>query len=142
MPCINIPIEAVGPVVELGISAPVSQQGAGSPLPQIQWVRALVDTGCSHTAIHSTVAQNCGLSIVGIAPVTTPGGPVTNHVYHGDLILRPLIGGRAFEWRFGDCQITQMAHSNPAFEALLGMNILGIGLLAVDGIARSATFCW
>jgi hypothetical protein len=143
MPCINIPIDPIGPLIELGISAPLSQQVAGAPPPTIHWIRGIADTGCSHTSIHSSVAQKCGLSIISKGSSSTPGGIVATNIYHGDLVLRPLLpGGAPFEWRFQDWRIIEMVNPNTAFEALLGMDVLNNGVFVVNGALKQATFCW
>jgi hypothetical protein len=142
MPCINIKIEPTGPIIELGISAPSSQIPTGGIDPPIQWVRAIVDTGCSHTSIYSTVAQRCGLSIVSTGSAQTPGGVVATNIYHGDLVLRPMVGSAPFEWRFHDIGIVEMVSPNPDFEALLGMDIICQGIFVTNGSVKLATFCW
>jgi hypothetical protein len=142
MPCLNLPIEPIGPVVELGVSAPVSQQIPGSAGPPIQWVRAIVDTGCTHTSLHSSIAQRCGLSIISKGSATTPGGNVSINIYHGDLVLRQIIGSAPFEWRFSDRQIVEMVNPNAAFDALLGMDLIRLGLFTVNCAIGIATFCW
>ena len=50
------------PIVEIGVSVPI---GLSPQPPPINWVRALVDTGCSHTSVTSALAQTLGLNIVG-----------------------------------------------------------------------------
>src|ERR1700679_941204 len=102
MPCINLQIEPIGPVIELGVCCPASKQVPGDPPPTIHWIKAIIDTGCSHTAIYTSIAQKCGLSVISKGQASTPGGMVANNIYHGDLILRPMIGATPFEWRFPD----------------------------------------
>src|SRR5215467_11854140 len=115
MPCINLPIDPIGPVIEIGISLPISLMAQGAPAPQIHWIKALADTGCSHTSIHSSVATKCGLTVISKSAASTPAGSVAVNVYHGDLLLRPLIGGvTPFEWRFPDRGLLEMLHHNPS----------------------------
>jgi hypothetical protein len=142
MPCLNLPIEPVGPVIELGISAPLSQQTQGSGSLPVQWIRAIVDTGCTHTSLHSSIAHGCGLSAISKGSANTPGGNVITNIYHGDLVLKPLIGNSPFEWRFPDWQIIEMVSPNPAFDALLGMDLIRSGLLTINATIGVATFCW
>jgi hypothetical protein len=35
-----------------------------------------------------------------------------------------------------------MVHKNPAFDILLGMDILSQGVFVTNGGLRQATFCW
>lgn len=143
MPCINIQIDPVGPTLELGIAAPSSLASAGSAPPPITWFKALADTGCSHTSIHTSVAAACGLQVLGKSGVTTPAGNVAVNIYHGDLFFRSLISWQSpFEWKFADHGFCEMVHKNPAFDILLGMDILNQGLFVTNGGLKQASFCW
>src|SRR4051812_7329105 len=133
MPCINIPLDPIGPLIEIGISYPSSQLSQGDPEPPIRWIRAVADTGCSHTSVHSSIAAACELPIISVGRAHTPGGVVTTNIYHGDLLLRPVIGHGPFEWRFWDRQFIEMVNPNPEFEALLGMDVLSQGMFVVNG---------
>jgi hypothetical protein len=104
---------------------------------------ALHRSGCSHTSIHSSVATACGLKVMGKSGVTTTAGNVAVNIYHGDIILRSLISwGSPFEWNFNDRGFLEMVHRNPAFDILLGMDILNPGSFSMNGGSRQATFCW
>ena len=144
MPCINIQIDAVGPVLDIGIAPPASLRIPGTAaLRPITWFKALVDTGCSHTSIHSSVAANCGLVVMGKSGVTTSAGNVAANIYHGDLFFRSLMSWMTpFDWSFTDRGLCEMVHKNPAFDILLGMDILNLGTFVVNGGLRQATFCW
>jgi hypothetical protein len=143
MPCINIQVNAVGPVLDLGISPPASLANAGANPPPIKWFKALVDTGCSHTAIQTSVAAACGLKVISKSFVTTTAGNVAVNIFHGDLFVRSQISWTTpFEWKFADHGFCEMLHKNPAFDILLGMDILNQGLLTLNGGLRQATFCW
>jgi hypothetical protein len=143
MPSINIPIEAIGPAIDIGICAPASLVAPGSPSPAITWFKGIVDTGCSHTSIHSSVATACGLKVMGKGGVTTTARNVAVNIYHGDLFLRALINwATPFEWNFNDRGLLEMVHKNPAFDILLGMDILNLGVFTTNGGLKQATFCW
>jgi hypothetical protein len=143
MPSINIPISAVGPTLEIGISAPSSLLPAGSAAPQILWFKAIADTGCSHTSIHSSVATKCGLKVLSKGSAATSAGVVAVNIYHGDLFLRSLIAWTTpFEWKFPDRGFMELLHQNPNFDALLGMDILNQGMFATNGGLKQATFSW
>jgi hypothetical protein len=80
---------------------------------------------------------------MGKSGVTTPAGNVAVNIYHGDLFVRSLLGWVSpFEWKFGDRGLVEMVHKNPAFDILLGMDILNQGMFATNGGLRQATFCW
>jgi hypothetical protein len=142
MPCINLPLDPVGPTIEIGISLPRSGLAAGAPNPPIRWIKALADTGCSHTSIHSSVALACGLNVLGKNTVTNTSGPVAVNNYHGDLFLRPIIGSGPFEWRFADRGLLELLHQNQHFDALLGMDLLSQGTFSMIGSIKTASFCW
>ena len=143
MPCINIPIEAIGPALDVGITSPASLVAPGGQAPIANWFKAIVDTGCSHTSIHSSVATKCGLAVIGKSGVTTTAGNVAVNLYHGDLFLRSLIQWTSpFDWSFSDRGLLEMVHQNPAFDILLGMDILNLGQFVSNGGLRQATFCW
>jgi hypothetical protein len=141
MPCVNLPITSIGPVLEIGISSPDSLAQSGCE-PKIYWVKAIVDTGCSHTAINSVVAANCGLKVVGKDSANNTSGVIAVNIYHGDLVLRPMMDGSQIEWRFDDRRFIELLHVHPEFDALLGMDILNEGLLVTNGLLKQATFCW
>jgi hypothetical protein len=143
MPCININIDPVGPTLDVGIAFPSSLLPANAKAPAITWFKALADTGCSHTSIHSSVATACGLTVIGKAGVATTAGSVAANMYHGDLFLRSLISWvTPFEWKFADRGLLEMIHKNPAFDILLGMDILNMGAFSTNGGLKQATFCW
>jgi hypothetical protein len=144
MPCITLQIDpAFGPIIEIGIALPASTIVAGAPKPPISWVKALGDTGCSHTSIHASVATALSLQIVGKANAHTGGGATANDIYHGDLFLRvPLANNQVFEFPFRDRQFLELKAKLPAGDALLGMDILGLGTFHVNGITKNAMLCW
>jgi hypothetical protein len=123
-------IDPIGPTLDVGISSPLSLAAAGAPPPAINWFKAIADTGCTNTSMHSSVAIACGLSVLGKTPVSTPSGRGPVNLYHGDLFLRSLIGWTArFEWKFQDCFFPEMLQKHPSFDILLGMDILNQGVL-------------
>jgi hypothetical protein len=143
MPCISLPINQIGPTLEIGISLPLSLNPAGAQTPPILWILAIADTGCSHTSIHSSIATKCGLTVLGKGGATTPAGNVAVNLYHGDLLFRSLVGRPStFEWRFADRTFVEMLNPNPAFDALLGMDILNEGTFICSGLHKQATFSW
>lgn len=142
MPCVNIPINPVGPVFDVGVSRPSFQLPQGQK-PPIHWFKALADTGCSHTAIHSSVATKCGLGVIGKIGVSTPGGNRAVNQYYGDIHVRSVIAWTLpFDYVFNDRALNEMYNQNPNFDVLLGMDILNLGLFVVHGGLKAATFCW
>lgn len=76
MPNLNTPISAQGPVVDVfvGVSSARNRalQAAGTPLPPLQRVRLLIDTGASGTTICSSVMARFSMPPTGQVPVYTP----------------------------------------------------------------------
>ena len=142
MPCINLPLDPIGPIIEIGIAPPRTGAANGVPNPPIRWIKAIADTGCTHTSIHSSVALACGLSVLGKDTVTNTSGSIDVNIYHGDLVLRPVIGAGPFEWHFSNRGFLELLHQNPNFDALLGMDILGQGSFSMIGPLKVASFCW
>jgi hypothetical protein len=144
MPCITLPLDpGIGPIVELGVSAAAALLPAGSPRPPIQWIRAVADTGCSHTSVHTSIAVNCGLKLISKGTTNTPGGQVPCNIYHGDLFLKiALPNGQQFEFPFRGRGIIELVNKIPSLDALLGMDMLSMGTFHVNGLTKNATFCW
>jgi hypothetical protein len=143
MPCINFPIDPIGPVLEIGIAPPASLRAPDAPQPPILWFKALADTGCSDTSIHTSVAQRCGLQIMSKGTATTPTGIVPVNLFHGDLFLRALVAWETeVEWPMRDRTFAELTHGDPTFDVLLGMDILNLGVFTTNGSTRQATFCW
>ena len=89
MPCIILPLDPVlGPVLDIGISAPTATMASGSPRPAIHWIKAIADTGCSNTAVHTSVTPICGLRTIGKALTNTAAGPVPINVFLADIFIR------------------------------------------------------
>lgn len=143
MPCTHLQVDAnVGLRLDLGISSPASLLPPNSPAPPIFWFRAIADTGCTHTSIHSSVATKCGLNVISKGTARTPGANVAVNIYHADLFIRSLFNWMTpYDWKFADRGLMEMVNANPDFDALLGMDILGLGTLTTTGLVR-ATFCW
>ena len=145
MPCSTFPISPIGcPILDIGLSSPLSAAAPASTAtpPPIHWFRALADTGCSHTAIHASVAQQVGLQPVSQGTINSTTQTVAVNIYLADLFLRYNLVGRTFEFAFRNRLISQLHLQNPDFEALLGMDLLGVGMLVVNGPTGTATFCW
>lgn len=110
MPSILIPISPAGPALDIGISVPASITAPGAA-PNVQWFKAIADTGCSHTAVHSSVAAACGLNIIGKSMATTPAGAIAINNYHGDLYFKSMVSWTIpFDWAFNDRTFGEMLH--------------------------------
>lgn len=143
MPCINFPIDPIGPILEVGSSSPNSLRSHGAPPPAISWFKALVDTGCSGTSIHASAARQCGIRVIGKSAIVTATGVVPVNVFYGDLHIRSLLSWQTpFQSRFDDQSFAELPHKHPSFDVLLGMDVLNLGSFSMNGGSRQATFCW
>ena len=144
MPCVTLPVDASGrPLIEIGISSARSLLPAGAAPPVIHWVNALIDTGCTITSVYTAIAAQAELPILGKGSTNTANGTVACNLFHGDLFIKiPLPNGQVYEYRFADRRILELCVKPPAFDALLGMDMLMRGTFHVNGITKNATFCW
>ena len=110
--------------------------------PAIGWVRALVDTGCSHTSVTSTLAQSIGLNIAGRGSAHNAQSTTAVNIFHADLILKPIILGNPVEIRVPDCRLMEFLHPSLPFDVLLGMDLLMQGTMYINGTNCLLTFCW
>ena len=76
MPHFTLTISATGPVVDAAIIVSESRRKIleedKSPLPPPQMIRALIDTGASHTCVDPVVLVALGLTATGKTDVVTP----------------------------------------------------------------------
>lgn len=144
MPCITLPIDPIlGPTIEIGISAAAALRNAGAGAPAITWIKAVADTGCSHTSIYTDVAVAAGLKVISKNQVNTPAGPVGCDMYLGDIFIKvPLPNGHIYEYGFPNRGISQLIAKLPGVDALLGMDMFNLGTFHVNGITKNAMFCW
>jgi hypothetical protein len=143
MPCCTFPVDPVyGPVLDIGIAAPLSLTPAGAPLPSINWIKAIADTGSSHTSIATVAAGRIGLPIINQTTVGSTTQLVPANIYLADLFLRWNDRGQTLEFAFRDRPMTELVRATPANEALLGMDMLEFGTFSLNGENKTATFCW
>lgn len=143
MPCINFPNQAAGPSLQIGFSVSAATRAPNSPKPNIHWVNAIADTGCTMTSVYTAAASAAGLQILSKTMVNSTTHSVAANVYIGDLWLRlPLPNGSFFDWAFPNRGFIELLQSNAGCEALLGMDILASGFFSVNGLSRTSTFCW
>lgn len=142
MPSISLPLGPAGPAIEIGISAPASLQQQGAPSPPVQWIPAIADTGCTGTAVYTDVAAAAYLPIVSQQNVSTAGGDVTVNVYFGDVHVRWQAGGLMYFWTFANRPLGQLLNVGPSNRALVGMDLLTLGVFIVNGPNFDASFTW
>jgi hypothetical protein len=143
MPCVTFPLNISSiPILEIGIAAPNPAVKSRARNSSIFWIKAAVDTGCSHTAIPASVASKAGLRVRGKTMVRSSTDFVPADVYHGDLFIKCLHLGKPWEFRFENCDLVALPTTDPDYEALLGMDILSKGSYHINGLTKQAIFCW
>jgi hypothetical protein len=142
MPCVNFQIDpCIGPLLDLGISAPLSLTASGVQ-PLICWIKAVADTGATNTCISPSAIARVGLPLTGQAQVGTVNEIRTANVYSADLFLRCTFAGKSSEFPFRNVAVTELIAPSPKNDALLGMDILRLGILVANGQTMTGTFCW
>jgi len=102
-------------------------------LPQPQLVKALVDTGASHTSIDLSVVQSLNLVPTGIASLITPstGNVPCDALCYDVAIHIPFPTGML--WSQTLWVVTGLELHHQGFDVLLGRDILANGMLIYDG---------
>jgi hypothetical protein len=102
------------------------------PLPQSRKYQALYDTGATHSSISPTVVADLGLASVGAQNVGVGGGTLTTTVHLVNIGLPNKV-------MFPMMRVAQIA-LHGGIDALIGMDILGVGDFAVTHQKGSTTF--
>ncbi|HTQ13390.1 MAG TPA: aspartyl protease family protein [Rhizomicrobium sp.] len=148
MGCKSIPIVQNAAITQFSVapSATLLQQaqqmGIQVQAPPPVQVNALVDTGCSLTAVSGQAAQQAGLLVIGQGVVQTANGQVVNNLYFGDIKIAYVQNNIPYTATFHNRTIAQYLGAGPVNDALLGMDLLNDGVLVVDGTQNMMTFCW
>lgn len=114
---------SLGIVVRVGIAQPyfVASRSMG-PIPHIEWVDALLDTGASNTSIKARVADRLDLSPLGRRQTHSIHGLQSTNWYLGDIWLRfdDSPGGQRVA---SEIQLVELDR-NARVEALIGRDVL------------------
>lgn len=122
----------------VGVSGARAQAltAAGQPLPPVQNVRAMIDTGASCTCIDPLVFQALGLQPTGSTPMLTPSTgqtPVSADTYDVGILIpnHPQLGLIIHNMPVTASELFQAQ----GFHALLGRDILQRCVLTYNGSA-------
>ena len=134
-----------GPLIDLyvALSTPRLQLlQAGNPqavLPQPKLVKALVDTGASHTSIDLSLVQDLNLIPSGVASLITPttGNVPCDALCYDVAVHIPFPTG--ILWTQGLWVVTGLELHHQGFDVLLGRDILANGMLIYDGVHQQFT---
>jgi predicted aspartyl protease len=143
MPHFTLNHGPMGPLIHLfiGVSEPrgVALLKAAVPVPQAVMVKALVDTGASHTAVDPSVMKSLGLTPRRIAKTITPSTGAAPHKCHTyDVSIHVPLGVATALFSKNAWEVTCLELKHQGFEVLLGRDILADGILVYDG--RAGTF--
>jgi predicted aspartyl protease len=117
-------------------------QNAGMPLPQIQNVRALVDTGASHTCLDPSVFAALGLQPTGTTQVITPttgSVPVNADTYDVSILIP---AGNQQPFVRPNMAVSSSVLLHQGFHALLGRDILKHCILHYNGSGQLFTVAY
>lgn len=120
-----------GIIIQIGVAAAGSfgHSTNGRKPVAIQQIPALVDTGATNTCLSPAVINELGISAVGKIPIQGVGGVHPTNIYRVDLML---IYGPQQMVR-PNIQITEFkAGIHSPFQALLGLDVLGDGVLTMS----------
>lgn len=143
MPVAIFPNELAGPTVEIGISLHDPKQIPGVPPADTTWIKAIADTGANRTCICAAVALRAKIPVIGIGQIQSASHIVPANLYFGTLWLKGLIpNGPIYAWNFPARTFMELGQPGAGHEALLGMDILGLGVLVVSGPEGKTSFSW
>jgi hypothetical protein len=147
MPHFMLPTSAQGLVVSAAVMVSDSRRQAltdeGKPIPEIQRIQALLDTGASISAVDPTVLAALGVSATGKADIHTPstqGVPILSDTYD---VFIGIFAGREGDVPFvsDTVQVTASILGN-GIQALIGTDILKKCILTYNGADECFTLAW
>lgn len=149
MPCISVEFQPnVGPLINI-IVAPANSmrlaagaRSVSANAPLIHACPLLVDTGADITCISPAIASHLKLNPTGKVPVSVPTGVGAANTYLVDIGLPfgdPTQGAatHVFENRL----VMEYNGSHPAYQGLLGRDVICLGVFSMAGYDCRYTFC-
>lgn len=140
MPHLAIPLSPAGAIVVafagVSHSRRIALEASGQPVPQPVQLRALIDTGASCTCVDTAVLAPLQLSPTGQTTISTPStGQQPAAMDQFDVLLAipgPTAG--SLPLIFPTIPIVALRDfANPAYDALIGRDILGECILHYNG---------
>jgi hypothetical protein len=140
LPHFTIQISPNGPIVDLIVSASEAKKAAliaaHQPIPQVQAVRGLIDTGASCTCVDPTVLRLLDLKPTGNTTVHTPstgGAPQSVATFDVGLVI-PCINSVPFMLSTIEVIESQLFQAQ-GFHVLIGRDILAHCHFTYNGLA-------
>ena len=146
MPCMTVEFDpAIGPIITIGIALPRSlpttgRGGDGEPA-DVAIIHALVDTGASVTCISRGIAEEVDLPLIGKVAMSSASEVTPANVYLGDVALPFGEPGKSHWLAQEALQLAEFNADSPHYQALLGRDVLGLGLVTMTGYDRRPTIC-
>lgn len=121
----------LGPILDIHVGVPTALEAqltaAGTPVPALEPVRALIDTGASSSVIRTGIAAKLGHSPVGIAPTNTPSSAGVMCPQFAVRFLFPLNIAQ------DPITVIEMPLAGQPIQALIGRDVLALATLIYLG---------
>jgi len=124
-------------IVGLGHADGTALMQTGQRLPPPLHVRALIDTGCSTTAVAPLIFGQLGLAPLIAGSSQTASGSVTVNLYSVSLSVFDASRGAMLTLR--ELMASELTTAIPNIDVLIGMDVLLGCKLLLDGPARQFT---
>jgi len=148
MPHFTITFTQGVPIINLAVSVSAARraalQAANAPIPPIQPVRRLVDTGASHTCIDPSVFQALQLQPTGSVPMHTPstgGVPMAADTYDVGIIIASTPTSAPFQKPNMQVSAADLLASQ-GFHVLVGRDILSHCVMTYNGSMQLLTVAY
>lgn len=115
-------------ITGIGVSAAFDPATPPSPAPLTIQTTALWDTGATRSVISSGLASALTLQPVGATQVSHAGGTSNSPTYIVNLMLPNTVG-------VAGVLVTEFPNINGGFSAIVGMDVIGLGDLALSNVA-------
>jgi len=126
---------SIGPIITVEFALPASIHIDENDPPPREAVNMLIDTGASATSMTSSVADNLGLPVLGLRPLTSVTETAKVREYLADMYLP--IG--SVPYHLTDLRIIEFPMGNPNVGGLLGRDLLQYGMFHMNGASRIYT---
>ena len=149
MPFFTLPLSTGGPILDAAVLVSPARQAAlevaGSPVPPLVRVRALLDTGASCSAVEQDVLDSLGLSPTGEAEILTPStGRIPQKTFTYDVCIG-IFAGRPGDLHFVSSTVQVTAadlYAGQGIHMLIGRDILANCIFSYNGADAIFTFAY
>ncbi len=147
MPQLSLSTSPAGPLVDVWVAVSKPRQDAlvraGLPVPTPLQVRALIDTGASCSAVDPSIIEKLQVPVTGTMQVLTPSTGATPHVCNQHDMLLAILDAKGNPLYFGpSIPVMASALATQGIEALLGRDVLSLGILIYNGAAGTFTLAF